>query len=460
MNKILKYIVKEIGLVLVAAIVGLLLLCAVYLIPQEAMRDRTAYSVSILRDEVYSPITQPKGWFPDISKDSNDVNFTTPAGMASELLQGIDATRLDNLTDGLMLNASYYQTGNVVKDALYCEFLSYADGTGDWLHVLYDYIWSANKEYQTGVYCRYWHGYRVVLRPLLTVCSISTIRLLNMTCQLVGVIVVFMLLVARKRSELAIPFFVMWLSLVPLALFYSLQYSTAFYPMLLGCLGVCIETDKQSLKRLCVLFEICGIMLAYFDLLTYPVVVLGVPLIFYLSLDADVTKSVLERIKEVVALGLSWCAGYLGMWAGKWILTNMLTDLDAIENAIESIKIRTSAGYEGEHFTYLETLSRNMVVYKEPVFLLMVVIAVAAFVFLAVKTKHIRVNRELLIVMSVCIIIPFVWYLVTINHSYVHARFTFRELSISIYTLLSLLYVNVRASDIKKKDASTCIKRM
>lgn len=228
------YILKALGLLAAAVLVGFGLLCAAYLIPQEAIRDKTAYSVSILRDEAYSPTTALAGWFPAVVKDSTDIDFSAPAGLAPELLQGVEATRLDNVTDGLMLNITYYQTGDVIYDALSGEHLRYANSVDDSVHVLYDYIWSADKDFDTWTYPQYWNGYQVLLRPLLTVCSISTIRLLNMACQLAGMAAVLMLLTSKQRAELAVPFFVMWLSLVPLALFYSMQFSTAFYAMLLG----------------------------------------------------------------------------------------------------------------------------------------------------------------------------------------------------------------------------------
>lgn len=455
MRNVLRHILKALGLLAGAVLVGFGLLCAAYLIPQEAIRDKTAYSVSILRDEAYSPTTPLAGWFPDVVKDSTDIELSSPAGLAPELLQGVEATRLDNISDGIMLNVSYYQTGSVIDDALCGEHVMYAKSVDDSVHVLYDYIWSADKEFRIWTYPQYWNGYQVLLRPLLTVCSISTIRLLNMACQLAGVVAVLMLLTAKRRTELAVPFFVMWLSLVPLTLFYSLHYSTAFYAMLLGCVGVCIETDRQSLGRLCMLFELCGIVLAYLDLITYPVVVVGVPAILYLSLDADREKGLIRRIEELAALGISWGAGYLGMWAAKWLLTNLLTDVDAIGCALEKIRQRTSSGDVGVQFTYLGTLERNISAYKEPVFLLAFALAVVLFVLLAVKAKRLRINGVALTVIGLCALLPFAWYLVTINHSYIHARYTFRELSIAIYALLSLLYVNVRASDLKGTNIHT-----
>lgn len=72
---------KALGLIAAAVLVGFGLLCAAYLIPQEAIRDKTAYSVSILRDEAYSPTTALAGWFPAVVKDSTDIDFLRLRGL-------------------------------------------------------------------------------------------------------------------------------------------------------------------------------------------------------------------------------------------------------------------------------------------------------------------------------------------------------------------------------------------
>lgn len=60
-------------------------------------------------------------------------------------------------------------------------------------------------EYQEAHYGRYWHGYQVVLAPLLTVFDLSQIRWLNAALQIALAAAVLLTLYARGRKDMLLP---------------------------------------------------------------------------------------------------------------------------------------------------------------------------------------------------------------------------------------------------------------
>lgn len=185
-------------LVACSAVIGTILLVLVSLIPEEAMYDNVVSSAEVL----YGEGTYPKA------------------------LEGIAGTWLDNFTDGLIINTAYTRSGDLLEDAL----LGTRIHTDDYnpMESLYTFLVAGTEDAEIITYGRYWHGYMVVLCPLLICISYSSIRSLNMVCQLAAMFVLCALLIKNRREELCLPLFVMYVLLSPITLFYSLQYSPVF----------------------------------------------------------------------------------------------------------------------------------------------------------------------------------------------------------------------------------------
>ena len=73
------------------------------------------------------------------------------------------------------------------------------------------------------------------------------------------------------------------------------------------------DIDKWGLLFLCI-----GGVTSYLDLLTYPLVALGAPLILFLSFRGTATMR--SSMRYILTLSSFWVIGYAGMWAGKWVL--------------------------------------------------------------------------------------------------------------------------------------------
>lgn len=418
-------------LIVCSAVIGTILLVLVALIPEEAMYDNVVSSAEVLYEEG----TYPKA------------------------LEGIAGTWLDNFTDGLIINTAYTRSGDLLGDAL----LGTRIQTGDYnpMESLYNFLVAGTEDAEIITYGRYWHGYMVVLCPLLVCISYSSIRSLNMVCQLAAMFVLFALLIKNKREELCLPLFVMYVLLSPITLFYSLQYSPVFYATVLTCIILVWKHNKLDTMNRCIIFALDGIFVAYFDLLTYPLVALGVPLILYLSLESNKESSIKQNLFWLLAFSASWLIGYAGMWASKWVIANVLTEENVISSAISAANTRISRSSSGTEADTDYTLASVVLSSAEELWsasnLAIIAVAVIIFIACAVRYKcNLKSLPATIAILLVCCY-PFVWYFVLMNHSGVHVRFAYRELIILIYGIASALFVQIdfgqkRARWLDKKD--------
>ncbi|MDE7232441.1 MAG: hypothetical protein K2N37_05145 [Lachnospiraceae bacterium] len=364
-------------------------------------------------------------------------------GLGTHIWQNIEETMLDVYTDGLLLNVSYTETKDGIRDILLDTYVE-VDGRNP-MESFYEVSALSNADYIVRNYGRYWHGYQVILRPLLCHFTYSDIRQINMILQLVLVFLLVAILAGSGDRIFIIPFGGMYLFLCPISLFSSLQFSPCFYIMMLALIVLFAFKDVLNDTRRNYLFLMTGILTAYFDLLTYPFITLGVPLLAYLgSAHRRLADDRMDGWKQVFHLTVSWCLGYGGMWSAKWMVATILTGENIIYDAFENIKFRS--GYFSVRHSYYDTLQLNLSVCNRKV-LMLAAICIGIYI-LAVRVKnHIGMDRSLLPLMGMLLTVslyPFVWYLFTKDHSCCHSYFTWRELGIGVYGVLMIGVVRIR----------------
>ncbi len=125
-------------------------------------------------------------------------------GLGANLWQGVEETKLDIYTDGLMINVSYTVTKDGIRDILLGTNVE-VDGRNP-VDSLFEVVALANDNYIVKNYGRYWHGYQVLLRPLLCFFSYPDIRQINMILQFILVFGFVYLLAKTKESVFLVPF--------------------------------------------------------------------------------------------------------------------------------------------------------------------------------------------------------------------------------------------------------------
>lgn len=406
---------------------GIVLLCLAYLIPTGPIRTHLAESAQVFEAE---------GVYPALSTKT--------------------ASTLDNFTDSKMLLTAGYDGNEPLIERVvmgYSNRLRSVSPVETFIHEYDPQSFPTDEETAISNYSRYWQGYLVVLKPMLTFFNYSQIRVVNGVAQFVLVVALIIQLRRKGLDHLIIPLLLAVATIAPVAVSRSLQFSTVYYLALAGCLvavskgGTWLRSTGSS--SLFHYFFLMGALTSYFDFLTYPLVVLGFPLVVVLNLREGEVKR--RPFHLLVGLCVLWGAGYVLMWGGKWLIGALLLgDMGIIADALNQVSYRSSIGeaegnplpegysvlmaVAGNVKTYLSWLTVRLLGLVFVIYALLIVFRVwrrrewGAIALLA------RRNAMLLLVA----LLPFCWYLVIGNHSFVHAFFTYRILAISTFAVFSL----------------------
>ena len=418
MHFVMKAVLLGAGILLI----GVLLIIGVYMLPTGRMKSHVAES-----DEVF--------------------NYE---GMYPQVMYGIKSSQLDNYTDSLMYATAIHPgSGNALWDAMYNARYEYLDN--NMVQSLNDYANDVSvKEslrYEIG-YARYWHGYLVVLKPLLLFLNVGEIRLFNQIMQTVLLVLLLYLINKQFGFPYTIPTIAAVVILNPAAVPLSLQYSWVFYVGLLGCvilLGMHRQVENDCYL---LLFMALGMLTSYFDLLTYPLITLGMPLVLYLLKSRELKA--ISRVFVTVFACFMWFVGYAVMWFGKWILAFFLGHNDLLQEVVNKITERTSSGGGAikESITLWEMLTRTLsVIMIKPYVFAYGVLFIGYVIWIVYQRKKYGGERQrnmkgvLLYILPYILIalLPFAWFCIMSNHTYVHTWFTYRELTVTVFAIGTMM---------------------
>ena len=403
-----------------------LFVIASHLIPSSAISNNTAQSAKVLQQE---------GLYPKF------LNF--------KLFQ------MDNFTDAYMLYLSLSaDSSNPVESAMMNYFYSSEDFHDHSYYKLAidieNLALNQSEHFDKESYGRYWHGYQVFLRPILTVFNYSQIRIINYILFSILLIACTRLIYKKIGNAIAALFIFSLIlinfPIVPL----SMQFSTVFYIAFVAI--ILILTKRKILEKkenVFCFFFIIGAVTSYFDFLTAPLIALGLPLIIYQLSIQDNDNKYLTTIR----LSVLWGFGYALLWASKWVIAYVLTDINPFADVMQAAEMRSSNLYKGMEmtipkvFTFIwESASDAHLAWLFYGTIVLLVGFLIIYFARLLKNKNIfwKYGWLLLIAASV----P-AWYLLLRNHSIQHFWFTWRALLVSLFSGLIFLYHTVEWKKLK-----------
>lgn len=280
-------------------------------------------------------------------------------------------------------------------------------------------------------YSRYWHGYMIYLKPLLVFFTYSQIRVIFSTI----IIILSILLIYLVYKKINIYISLATLLMLIVSNFYfigmSLQYSSVFIIMLVTSIYVILK--YKHIKEITSVIFVVGMLTSFFDLLTTPLLTLGIPVIYYMILRDNENKDNLKILFKII---IYWCLGYGIMWISKWIISDQLYQTGTIERAMQKIRLLSNSK-EQLNLGVISTIRNNLIYLNETFIMTLIVLAV---IFSLINKKNVK--RK--IVYFIISIIPFIWFAAIKNHSYVHARFTYRNLLITVFALSIIIIENIK----------------
>ena len=349
-------------------------------------------------------------------------------------------SRLDNWTDSLMLLTAVREDSepayisaalnsrNLISDKNPCESLIqiYAEKNTDNL--------------KSVKYGRYWHGYLVFLKPLLLFFDYGEIRYINMFVQMLLFAFAAVLLSKKERGLYILPLALSWLFLNPLSTMLSIQFSIVTSIVFSQIIVMLIFEDKYYKKPFLVVmnFFVLGCIVNYFDLLTYPFVALGIPLAYWFNAcELKKRSNIISVFGNIAKYCVAWVCGYGGMWIGKWLLGSIVTGENILSDAMNQVAVRTDNTVAQEEFSFTELMGRLFYASNKLV-ICFAIFAIVLLVIYGMFKKKIKISLNSFVVCSIIGAMPFVWYAVLGNHSWIHFWFAYRELAIFINALLML----------------------
>lgn len=371
----------------------------------------------------------------------------------SSLIEEYPAAFTGGFTDCLMLENAVYK--NPKHSTLEQALLMYRGESGEgegWAtgYSLMDFLYGEEQTREVS-YARYWHGYLVVLKPLLYFTNFNTIRLFQAFLQMILAGLVAIEFSGIKKAFLGKAFILSMPFIYFFSLYASLSLSICFYIMAAALLIQAKCDDKLRDKKIYAeFFFVIGIMTSYFDFLTYPVITLGFPLCVWLYLS-DSSKKVIGRFKRMLLYTVEWFAGYGGLWAMKWVIADLLTGSGTIRDGVATLYERTGTVEDASKLSgYFEVVKENAGLFANRGFYLIILGIVIWLAVMAVKSsagnkcaqsgqsvsKSYGSRLADALPFLVVALYPFIWFFFTQNHSYEHSVFTCKILSVTAFALI------------------------
>lgn len=341
----------------------------------------------------------------------------------------------DQYTDCLMLNlAVSSDSDNAFRDAVLNPCYKGGYNIEEWpdnLRKLSNNVIIPDINYDW-----YWHGYLVVLKPLLLVFDYNKIRWFN--CMLMAFLFGVVLVLIKKNigNIMAVLTLAMVLLMHGEVIPYTMQYASVFFIALLGLAVLFIFKDYFSNNNNDLLaFFVIGALSVFFDFLTTPIVTLGIPIIYWLMLDKSEKK-----IQKVILISLMWGLGYAMLWISKWGLCALTFDSSVLENAaLHADKWSGNDPSNGRIYMTIGVIKKYLMLLWSMNWVWGCVIAIFVMVLFPKVKGWWRDNAWLLLVAAM----PFVWSFVLVNHNYVHFGFAWRNIIVCLLALSMWIYKSI-----------------
>lgn len=318
-------------------------------------------------------------------------------------------------------------------------------------------------------YAHYWHGYQALLRPTLLVTDLRGIRWANVLLLLSLSTLVLVRLRRQIGWSAAVAFAVSLAAtgyvIVPL----SMQYSNMTYLTLVAMLAVLAGTRSHRFERYHIeLFFVVGMLAAFLDLLTTPLLTLGMPMALALMVRSR-SEAVLFRreVSFTVKVCAAWAIGFLGAWTAKTVIATMVLHRPVWEDALNKVAFRTGVNEGvGGAAGALGLNALRLVPYvnaetgagRSPA--LYIALAAAVIVVAVALVRYRRPSAEIRRAAHVLLVLPlpYLWFLLTANHARIHYYFTYRTQLMAVFAVVFVVLSSVDFTPIR--DAVTGRRRV
>ncbi len=316
-------------------------------------------------------------------------------------------------------------------------------------------------------YSRYWHGYLVVLRPLMAIFTYGQFRYLLGTAFILLIIYISVLLREKFETAISMAFAISLIavniSTVPFSFHVSACILAAFSAMLYM---LKVYRPDDDVLKVWSFYLIVGAITSYIDFLTTPVLTLALPLLIQIMLNVkEGIKDCKINMFTCIKNSASWCIGYAVFWSEKWLIGSLVLNRNVLVDGLNKINKWETAGNgtTGESYGRLYALAKNILSLipfgngvKEAVPFLVIIgiIVIAAIIYAIKRVSVIKRNLISAFPMFFVSLYPYFWIAAIQNHSTIHATlWVYRIQMVFIFGIISTFFyitgTNWNLSDLK-----------
>jgi len=300
--------------------------------------------------------------------------------------------------------------------------------------------------YQPYYYWRYWHGYQILSRPILALMDTRALRLIVF---LIVCTSLFFFLWAVRKSLGAGYAFTFSISLFSAPLYSQFLLVSHCGVWIVGMIFAsfllfAIRERRQYFESYCLeMFFAVGMLTAYVDLSTSPLVTLTIPLLVLFWCDAwPRTLSVRSSAATAAILCIYWLLGYASCWAAKWILATVFLNSASIADVAGEVLRRISGnvpGLDDGQATSLKSIYDNFIQCRNGFLILGIAVALRLLVIRRYPLRAV-LSFDRLATAAWIVSLPIIWLALVRNHSIIHAFFVAPILIPSFALLLATLW--------------------
>lgn len=349
----------------------------------------------------------------------------------------VDGANWDNLTDAFFINAAVTEyDGNLVEKALANAYTTTDEKIG-WQSIIDSIQYAIDGNVHTIIepYSRYWVGMLTIYKLLLIFMPISGIRTL-----VFGIVVIlFAITVLNVYKMLGRMGLLPFLASVTLALYMPqaicLVFSTDIITMLL-MMNICYIMLKRDTSSdiFYLVFFLAGSILAYLNYWAFPLITLGFPLVFMVTVKLIRKYNIKALIKETVLISLSWGAGLAGTILVKQILCKIVL---GTQTGTGQLLFRLGSGLSiADRFvSVINGLAKQ--ISSPPIFIMTIVVVIWGILLLKTGCLQRKYQCFLLVLIA---FYPMAWWFLLANHSAI--GFVSHMYGVTYYALLSALLMS------------------
>lgn len=300
-----------------------------------------------------------------------------------------------------------------------------------------------------------WIGYNVFLRTGLCFFSLNKLRII---LYIVSYVLLFLTTLCISKYSNKYKAFSFAVTMV-IFNFYTLSvsWSLGIFCVYIACLAIIYFLHKQECIDYFNYMFVIGILTAYFDWLSIPLITWGLPIVIIISIKYEKNKE--TKIKEYISIlfktGIGWCVGYAGMIISKTAIAIMIQGKEAFDFFVKRIQADTQSGgalgyIQGVYKLVCSIIPLNLFNEGSIIPKILIVAIVIGCVYIMISHRDRRTINAIYLIVALA---PFVYYLYAKGHIS-HVAIEFRTLMISCFSILLVfesLAEKMKLISLKKK---------